>query len=375
MTSRIPASLLLLASIGCGPGRVPSDDAGETSGHEGDGDGDATDTTTTGSSDTETESSDTETESSDTETDTETGSPAATCGDAMVDADEECDLGEANDDSGACTSACTIATCGDGWVYEGFEECDDGNAVDDDACDNACALPVCGDGVREGDEDCDASGVEAPDCDPDCSAPACGDGYLNTSAGELCDDGNQDNSDNCPGSCEPAVCGDGYEFWAEGCDDGNDIDIDGCDSNCFESDDPLCYQSHPVLEFETRSTDFIDGPGGVQLCDRLDAPNKSPDWLGPGWYRIGDQLGHHVPTFPTEDYACGGTAGGWVDDVPNANDGIIEAELCFAFGDDSCLASVMVQGVRCNYEQYYLWQLPEAPSCDLRYCIGYIVPP
>ena len=34
------------------------------------------------------------------------------CGNGVVESGEECDLGEANDDAGKCTSSCTIAACG-----------------------------------------------------------------------------------------------------------------------------------------------------------------------------------------------------------------------------------------------------------------------
>ena len=50
------------------------------------------------------------------------------CGDGILQAPEECDLGENNADDGPCTAACKLATCGDGLIQVGDEECDDGDA-------------------------------------------------------------------------------------------------------------------------------------------------------------------------------------------------------------------------------------------------------
>ncbi|TXD44283.1 DUF4215 domain-containing protein [Lujinxingia vulgaris] len=189
---------------------------------------------------------------------------AARCGDGVLNtaAGEACDDGnELNDDT--CTNACELATCGDGFVQPG-EGCDDGNDVDDDACSNACALPTCGDGILHEGEACDdgndvdtdaclstcvaatcgdgavQEGVEACDdagqsatCNADCTAAQCGDGILNTAAGEVCDDGNDVDTDACTNTCQPATCGDGIvEEGVEACDDGNDVDTDACTNAC-----------------------------------------------------------------------------------------------------------------------------------------------
>ncbi|MGB1277790.1 MAG: DUF4215 domain-containing protein, partial [Nannocystaceae bacterium] len=186
------------------------------------------------------------------------------CGDGIVHQDEECDDGNA-EDTDACTMDCVSAVCGDGIVWEGTEACDDGNEVDNDACSNICALASCGDGlvqegeecddandvdsdecptnclnavcgdtfVQEGVEDCDA-GMETDMCDDDCTAVECGDGLLNATAGEECDDGNQDDDDECVAGCLTATCGDGFvQDGVEECDDGNDVEDDECTNDCM----------------------------------------------------------------------------------------------------------------------------------------------
>ncbi len=66
--------------------------------------------------------------------------PAPTCGNGLVEADEECDDGD-SDDADACTG-CRVARCGDGVVRAGVEECDHGGAPDS-SCTAMCL--VCAD--------------------------------------------------------------------------------------------------------------------------------------------------------------------------------------------------------------------------------------
>lgn len=89
------------------------------------------------------------------------------------------------------------AVCGDG-VVQGDEGCDDGNADDNDACSSDCQLTSCSDGVRNGDEGAVDCGGSCPtpcdvgdacagpdDCvqgvcaDEVCAAPTCSDGVAN----------------------------------------------------------------------------------------------------------------------------------------------------------------------------------------------------
>jgi hypothetical protein len=83
-------------------------------------------------------------------------------------------------------------------------------------------------------EECDKGGDD-PDCDGDCTFPACGDGYVNTAAGEACEDENGINTDDCPdgpgGTCRAATCGDRFTWTGqEDCDTGGDSMT--CDGDC-----------------------------------------------------------------------------------------------------------------------------------------------
>ena len=109
---------------------------------------------------------------------------------------------------GVCNAVTTIrvdpALCGNQELNLG-ELCDDGNQDNTDACLNNCRTAVCGDDVVQ-------AGVEQ------------------------CDTGNCQNSDApdaaCRKDCTPQRCGDGIVDNGEECDDGNADDNDGCSNAC-----------------------------------------------------------------------------------------------------------------------------------------------
>lgn len=92
-----------------------------------------------------------------------TTSPAPTCGDGVVDPDEDCDLGAENSNSGACTMMCNPAVCGDSLLWVDHEECDfgPGNVGGFGGCNPDCTLaPHCGDGqVDPEHEECDLAAL------------------------------------------------------------------------------------------------------------------------------------------------------------------------------------------------------------------------
>jgi cysteine-rich repeat protein len=110
-------------------------------------------------------------------------------------------------DSLTAPVTCIESVCGDG-VAEGSEICDDGNQVNTDACPN--------------------------DCNPGDSFFICGNGIHEP--GEVCDDGNSIDNDACQNDCQAGVtideCRDGAVQSGEECDDGNSIDTDACRNDC-----------------------------------------------------------------------------------------------------------------------------------------------
>mgnify|MGYP002783521475 CR=1 FL=1 len=187
----------------------------------------------------------TPTSTGDPTTDTGTGEPTSTtdqttgappvCGDGNIDPGEDCD--DANqDDTDACTNACTNAACGDGFVQVGVEECDDANQDDADACTNACKNAACGDGVVGPGEMCDDGNQDDADaCTNICAPASCGDSIVQIGV-EECDDGNMEDTDDCLNTCKSATCGDMViQQGVEECDDGNGDDTDACPGSCLNA--------------------------------------------------------------------------------------------------------------------------------------------
>jgi len=101
------------------------------------------------------------------------------------------------------TNISVTARCGNA-IVEAGEQCDDGNTRNNDGCSSTCQNEVA----------------------------ACPDGIIQAWAGEQCDDNNRDYTDACT-NCRTARCGDGYvHSGVEQCDDGNRSSGDGCNSNC-----------------------------------------------------------------------------------------------------------------------------------------------
>lgn len=143
----------------------------------------------------------------------------STCGDGIVTINEACDLGAANNTGayGKCNANCTLsAYCGDAIKETPPEQCDDGSNIT--LYDNSHLA-----------------------CAPGCVLPHyCGDGILDSTYGELCDNGSANSNTaygpgQCNSKCLPApYCGDGIRSGSEQCDDGssNGKPASLCTTNC-----------------------------------------------------------------------------------------------------------------------------------------------
>lgn len=156
---------------------------------------------------------------------------AATCGNSITEAGEQCDLGTENGAIGStCNASCQIQVkCGDNVANIG-EQCDS-SSFSNTTCSN-CALVIpatCGDGVVQLWEDCEPS-LSPGTCNLDCTSSRCGDGKLNTNAGEQCDGRGQKST--CNSNCRYSICGDRIVNTASGeaCDDGVQTSV--CNWNC-----------------------------------------------------------------------------------------------------------------------------------------------
>ncbi|MBK7861944.1 MAG: lamin tail domain-containing protein [Archangiaceae bacterium] len=143
--------------------------------------------------------------------------------------------------------------CGNG-TREGGELCDDGNMNDTDACKNDCTLP-------------------AP-------AAYCGDGTMNGT--EACDDGNAIPEDGCEADCTAtvmatasAVCGDGARQGGEACDDGNPVAGDGCEPDCTRTTPTtITCPASAVTPTNAASCDVGPGDSNKLLIGTVLLPGK-----------------------------------------------------------------------------------------------------
>lgn len=203
------------------------------------------------------------------------------CGDGIVlNAGEECDLGDANADDAACTSNCQLARCGDGLLYDAAEECDLGPAnANDGACTASCRLAACGDGfLYAGEEDCDNGTSNGDDaaCTSTCAKARCGDGLVWAGV-EECDDGTFNLvGEVCTPLCRIARCGDGFlRREDEECDDGNPFGADGCG--------PTCRQQRVFTQDDADNRirgESPDSRTGLQLTVLGDLDNDGRDDVG-----------------------------------------------------------------------------------------------
>jgi fibro-slime domain-containing protein len=121
--------------------------------------------------------------------------PNPTCGDGIMQSNEQCDDGAANGGAGSTCDLTCHKKCGNGFRDPG-EACDDGkNDGSYGTCNPGCTLAgYCGDGVKNGPEACDQGPANAANpygpnkCTTNCAvAPYCGDGRIQTEFGEACD--------------------------------------------------------------------------------------------------------------------------------------------------------------------------------------------
>ena len=140
-------------------------------------------------------------------------------------------------------------------------------------------VPVCGDGVAEGGEVCDDGNANESDCcSSSCTAinagQACDDGVACTSA-DVCTGGMCAGT---PGGCP--VCGNGMIETPETCDDGNNLDGDCCSSSCAASNiGQACEDGDPCSSGQTCAAGACGG-GTVASCGLCEVCNPTGGCLG-----------------------------------------------------------------------------------------------
>lgn len=181
--------------------------------------------------------------------------------------------------------------------------------------------------------------------------PLCGNGAINP--GEECDDANVKDGDGCTAQCLKNVCGDGIVWTGkEECDDGNKQSGDGCSAVCVNEQHPQC-KTYKTLNEAFRNVNQ-SGSG----CDSN---------LDNSWYRLLPPAGTQMPTVATPINKCGTSSTGWMQGShPAVKDGIVARKVCFHWSGNTCNWFANISVLNCV--TYYIYRLPKAPQCNLRYC-------
>jgi fibro-slime domain-containing protein len=203
------------------------------------------------------------------------------CGDKVVTNGETCDDGVNNGNTTSkCGANCQLK-CGNGTLDAG-EQCDNGTAMNTGGygkCKPDCTLgPRCGDGIKSDGEQCDDGKNDGSygNCAPGCVlGPRCGDMVVQTGAGEVCDNGANNQpvataygKNVCTIFCKPApYCGDKAVDPNEGCDDGVNSGLPGsCTTDC-KSYVPIPSCGDGMVQAPEQCDDGVNNGAMTSMCD------------------------------------------------------------------------------------------------------------
>ena len=169
-------------------------------------------------------------------------------------------------------------------------------------------------------------------------------------------------------------CGDGLVQAGEVCDDGGE-EGGTCSDDCRLPLPPPCGGEWTVLDSPDRHRS--SATVGELRCDRVTRTPPSPtglftdptpaDYRGIAWYRFEGAAGSGMTLEPPPAGHCGGDATGWLaQPPPSIGDGVIDRDVCFRLFEDECFYARRIRVAHCD--EFILYELAEAPQCQLRYC-------
>ena len=129
---------------------------------------------------------------------------------------------------------------------------------------------------------------------------------------------------------------------------------------------------YQIMDSETRNSKHETDHDKV--CDNSvsQTSNKSPDWSGPGWYRMKYPAGAMIPEELVEYDHCGTASSGYLSgDHPEFPGQQVERKVCFnshVYNNktDECIWETKIEIRNCG--SFFLYNLPNTPGCYLRYC-------
>jgi hypothetical protein len=86
-----------------------------------------------------------------------------------------------------------------------------------------------------------------------------------------------------------------------------------------------------------------------------------------GWYRFGENLGGMIKIRCPQSQRCRAAAPGWMQGGHPTEVGVaVSRTVCFSYDGHCCSRSVPIKVVNCT--GYYVYHLPEIPTCYYEYC-------
>ena len=262
----------------------------------------------------------------------------ASCGNNVVDDNEECDDGNASNQD-ACLSNCREATCGDGYEWSGHEECDDGNTSNQDACLSLCLAASCGDGYQwAGQEECDDGATTSGDgCTSTCVLEYCGDSVVQPGIGEECEGGVQactttctsTGQASCQASCRWGICVPPAEI-CNGTDEDCDgiIDFVSCLSTVYRFYNPSTGDHMFKVNDTTPAPGYVAEVANNWRVYANQVPGTEPI------YQVSNGTDHMLSGSPTEGEAVGY---------------VLVATIGYAASPDSFSAAGLAPSLLCRY--------------------------
>ena len=99
----------------------------------------------------------------------------------------------------------------------------------------------------------------------------------------------------------------------------------------------------------------------------MSAATISPDWNGPGWYKVDETIGAQIPEEVVSGGRCNTAAAGYLNGThPTTVGELKDVNVCFSFANNSCYHNNTIQVANCG--SFYLYNLVTTPTCNNRYC-------
>ena len=85
------------------------------------------------------------------------------------------------------------------------------------------------------------------------------------------------------------------------------------------------------------------------------------------WYKFEGDAGNQMPDKCVDKYHCGTHAPGWLNGThPTVAEGVVQLKVCFSWSSGCCQWNSDIRVRNCG--GFYVYQLPQAPGCQMRYC-------